>query len=355
MDEIDLPLGQYKIGLQAIDEIRFGDYSGSAWRGLFGHALKRTVCVTREPHCSGCMLYHSCVYSWIFETPPPEDSKIMRRYPAVPHPFILSPEFSLRKASAGELMDIGLTLVGKANQYLPYVIEAFRRMGEQGIGSSKSRFKLIHLKQHVDSAQGNWQALYENGRLQKPADPLTPKLPALPKSLEVTFVTPLRIRSGGQLMNPARFAFRPFISSLLRRLSALSYFHTDTPLECDFRAFVDLAGSIKVHEKQLYWHDWTRYSSRQKTSMKMGGLLGSFKLHGEQIEPFWPVLHLAQWMHAGKGAVMGLGKYAINPDSTYSSRLDFSSNSTLYSPPSGVAMPCNNPAITRHCTLSGNE
>ncbi|RUM92165.1 MAG: hypothetical protein DSZ28_09850 [Thiothrix sp.] len=176
MEKIHLPLGRYRIGLQAIDEISFRGYSGSAWRGLFGHALKRTVCVTRESHCSGCMLYHSCVYSWIFETPPPEDSKIMCRYPAVPHPFVLSPEFSLRKTPVGKPIDIGLTLVGKANQYLPYVIEAFRRMGEQGIGPSKSRFKLIQVKQKIDLLQGNWQALYENGRLQKSADPQTPKL-----------------------------------------------------------------------------------------------------------------------------------------------------------------------------------
>jgi hypothetical protein len=315
MEKIHLPLGRYRIGLQAIDEISFRDYSGSAWRGLFGHALKRTVCVTREPHCSECMLYHSCVYSWIFETPPPKDSKIMRRYPAAPHPFILSPEFSLRKTPARKQINIALTLVGKANQYLPYVVETFRRMGEQGIGSSKSRFKLIHLKQQIDSTQDSWQMLYENGRLLKPADPLTPKLLALPKSLEIIFITPLRIRSDGQLMNPDRFAFRPFLSGLLRRLSALSYFHTDTPLECDFRALVKLAGLVKVQEKQLQWHDWTRYSSRQKTTMKMGGLLGSIKLSGEQVEPFWPVLHLGQWVHAGKGAVMGLGKYEINSDS----------------------------------------
>lgn len=29
-------------------------YAGSAWRGAFGHALKRLVCVTREPACPPC-------------------------------------------------------------------------------------------------------------------------------------------------------------------------------------------------------------------------------------------------------------------------------------------------------------
>jgi len=39
----------------------------------------------------------------------------------------------------------------------------------------------------------------------------------------------------------------------------------------------------------------------------------------------------------------------------YSSRLGFRSNSTLYSLPGGVAIPCNSPAITRHCALPRNE
>lgn len=69
---------------------------------------------------------------------------------------------------------------------------------------------------------------------------------------------------------------------------------------------------VTIQEAELRWRDWTRYSSRQKTQMKMGGLLGSIRLPGEQIEPFWPVIQLGQWVHAGKGSVMGLGKYRID-------------------------------------------
>jgi hypothetical protein len=46
------------------------DYSGAAWRGVFGHALKQLVCVTRERNCLDCLLYRSCVYPYIFEAPP---------------------------------------------------------------------------------------------------------------------------------------------------------------------------------------------------------------------------------------------------------------------------------------------
>jgi CRISPR/Cas system endoribonuclease Cas6 (RAMP superfamily) len=39
----------------------------------------------------------------------------------------------------------------------------------------------------------------------------------------------------------------------------------------------------------------------------MGGLLGALSLPLAGIEPFWPFLALAPWVHVGKGATMGLG------------------------------------------------
>ena len=45
----------------------------------------------------------------------------------------------------------------------------------------------------------------------------------------------------------------------------------------------------------------------------MGGLLGTVDLSGEGLAPFWPFLHLGQWTHAGKGTIMGLGHYQIEP------------------------------------------
>jgi len=61
----------------------------------------------------------------------------------------------------------------------------------------------------------------------------------------------------------------------------------------------------------LHWHDWTRYSGRQKESMKMGGLLGDLRLHGLGLSTFWPALWHGQWVHLGKGTSFGLGVYRV--------------------------------------------
>lgn len=123
MDAIELPIAQYRFYLRARSDFQLPAYSGSAWRGLFGRALKRTVCVTRQPDCKQCLLWRSCVYSYIFETPPPLDSPVMRKYTAAPHPFIITPDpAQKRQLSTGDDLWFDFTLIGKANQHLPYII-----------------------------------------------------------------------------------------------------------------------------------------------------------------------------------------------------------------------------------------
>jgi hypothetical protein len=41
-------------------------YPGSAWRGAFGHALKRIVCAMRLRPCHGCALSDVCVHTAFF-------------------------------------------------------------------------------------------------------------------------------------------------------------------------------------------------------------------------------------------------------------------------------------------------
>lgn len=43
----------------------------------------------------------------------------------------------------------------------------------------------------------------------------------------------------------------------------------------------------------------------------MGGLVGSFTPQASDLGPWWPILWIGQWLHAGKGTSMGLGKYRI--------------------------------------------
>lgn len=48
---VQLPVGKYRFVFAADPAARLPAFAGSAWRGAFGHALKRAVCVTRLHHC----------------------------------------------------------------------------------------------------------------------------------------------------------------------------------------------------------------------------------------------------------------------------------------------------------------
>ncbi len=47
----------------------------------------------------------------------------------------------------------------------------------------------------------------------------------------------------------------------------------------------------------------------------MGGVVGSVTYEAPTanvLAPYWPLLRAGQWVHVGKGCVMGLGKYRIS-------------------------------------------
>lgn len=272
-----LPLARYCLRLKPLGEVRLPRYAGSAWRGAFGRALRNTVCVTRLPSCADCLLLSSCAYPYIFETLPPPDAAKMRRYAAVPHPFVLD----LPAAPDGEIYSLGLTLFGRSDRHFPYVLHAMLVAAERGIGSARTRFSL----ERVDQQQGDeWAPIY------RPGEPLTaqparmPEPTPMPPRARLVLETPLRLRRGEHYVRPEDFRF----ADLVRRAAGVS------PEAADLR-----------------WHDWTRYSSRQRTTMEMGGLLGAVDLDLTSMEPFWPYFWLGQWTHAGKGTTMGLGKYRI--------------------------------------------
>ena len=313
----DFPrVARYRLTFRAPGGARFGAYAGSAWRGALGHALKRVVCVTRQPTCEPCLLYRSCAYPYIFETPPPPGAAKMRLYKAAPHPFVIEPwDYGPRSLEAGATTTIRLVLVGRAITQLPYLVLALGRAGEQGLGPGRSRLDLRTVEQEATLGGEDWREIYGEDELLDPLPAMPSTCPAPPGNgeLEVRLCTPLRLRREGANLTPADFGFRPWFSALLRRVSMLSYFHGERAMETDFRGLVAAADQVLLAEPRLRWRDWTRYSSRQRTTLQMGGLVGSFRLAAGQCEMFWPYLWFGQWVHAGRGASMGLGRYELCP------------------------------------------
>jgi hypothetical protein len=260
------------------------------------------------------MLYRCCAYPYIFETPPAPDAKKMRLYTAAPHPFVFELALDAHKATSENTLDIGFSLFGRGNQYLPYVLHALEKAGTEGLGGrhrQRSQLVLDKLQQTNNHNGSQWHTIYQPGQTLSAMPAGSPDIPDMPERIIMHFITPLRLNRDKHNITPEQFQFSDIFINLMRRISMLSYFHTDAALEADFSTLANHARTIEFSDKQLGWHDWSRYSSRQKTAIQMGGLTGTAELDMHGLNVFWPYLWLGQWTHAGKGTSMGLGHYRI--------------------------------------------
>ncbi|MBE0426417.1 MAG: CRISPR system precrRNA processing endoribonuclease RAMP protein Cas6 [Nitrospirae bacterium] len=299
-------------------------YKGSTFRGGFGYAFKRVVCAIRDKECPDCLLKEKCIYSYVFETPPPSDSTIMRKYKTAPHPFVIEPPPEKKRGfKPGDEITFGLTLIGRAIDYLPYFIYTFDELGKIGIGKGKTGYELKEVgcngKKIYDSSTKTLKPFKTasldigNPTLENPQN--NPPLGKggeggfISNLLTLNFITPTRILYNSHLILDLEFHI--LIRNLLRRLSLLYYFHCNgDPSEWDFKGMIEKAKEVKVKNKDLRWYDWERYSGRQATRLKMGGFVGSITFEAG-IDPFIPLIKAGEVLHVGKGTGFGLGKYRI--------------------------------------------
>ena len=307
-----LYFSKFSFHLEARDTIILPPYKGSTFRGGFGHAFKRIVCSARRRSCDECLLRKRCIYIYVFDTPPPEGSEVLRKYTNVPHPFVIEPPLDPGRIYApGEPLVFSLVLVGRATEYLPYFIYTFEELGDIGIGKGRGRYRLTKV---VQNGCGGETAVYSASEKALSADRRTLTPADLPTdhgentTLTLRFLTPARIISRGSLV--VDLEFHHLVRSLLRRVSSLTYFHCSSRLELDFRGMIESAAAVTTVERRLRWYDWERYSARQATRMKMGGVVGAVRFRGK-LHDFMPLVRIGEFLHVGKGTSFGLGRYMV--------------------------------------------
>ena len=350
-------LAKFRFTVCARDQIRLPDYKGAVFRGGFGYAFKKVVCVVKGKPCDACLLKQKCIYSYIFETPPPENAEILRLYPKVPHPFVIEPPLTEKQVFApGESFSFHLILIGNAIDYLPYFIYTFTELGKQGIGQGRGRYDLVqvegiglegasveiytdktqtlanrypiiqahqldHQRPVAETSPPEGQHFAVNGRSgDKPGTEIPAVAPPHKEGKDpapagnhrnittISFKTPLRIRFDGQITD--NLEFHVLLRNLLRRVSSLSYFHCGTRLDMDFRGLIGKSRAVRQTASDIHWYDWRRYSTRQQEWMSLGGIVGRVLYEGDMSD-FMALLRLGEYIHVGKGTSFGLGKYEM--------------------------------------------
>jgi len=168
---------------------------GNTLRGAFGSAFRRLVCIPQCRDARHCPLGEACPYKAIFEPSPPAGVDRLTRNQDAPRPFVFRPplDFETRNSKLetrdakieirnpklesgvaanlalpseskiqnpkskidpiqnpkskttyfpGEVFEFDLILIGKAVDYLPYFVLAFREVTRQGFGLNRARCEL---------------------------------------------------------------------------------------------------------------------------------------------------------------------------------------------------------------------
>lgn len=311
-----IPYVRLRMMMEAEEPAVLPPFQGSMLRGAFGHALRRTACVMgAEQECASCRLRHACAYTRIFEPyvegePPP----FLRGIDQAVRPYVFEPLGGTgdgeERLAPGDPLRFDLLLFGQAVDLQAYAFLAVERMARAGLGAGRQRFRLVRVE--APGPEGAARTLFSLGSppATAPAPVVMPAEAALPPGrLALRLETPLRVKVRDHLNG--RPSFRDLVFNMLRRVLEVAHFHVaGAAIDWSFRELLDGASAVRVVAADLRWHDWERWSNRQQSSMKLGGLVGRLVLEGD-LTPFAALLGAAQVVHVGKGATFGLGKLTV--------------------------------------------
>ena len=316
MSSPTLPISLYTFTFKALQPIIDVTFSASLWHGQFGRSLRHIVqCIQPRSECKDCMLLHHCDYAFLFNGTPPVNREIMRKYQNIPVPYAFcSPISQSMQVQTGELFSIQMRLIGSSCHKLPTLIKSMENIGQSGLEKRRYRATLNSVSVQPQDQQGQETLLYANGLLLSLAKEKTPTIPPCPKFIRLQWCSPYRAKSVKGNRKTSTIDIAKLMMSLIRRVSLLQNFYTDTPLKTDFIALKKLSSQLEKAciEKSLQFSlAEGRFSVKHKQRLPTSGILGTLDLSLQGLDDLWPYLFLGQFLNVGQNASMGFGRYKV--------------------------------------------
>ena len=319
-----------RFGLEVAARASLPPYKGDPLRRALLWHLGTMWCRQPERCRNGCRAPQVCAFGRLLEpqVDPAWSEPLRRLMGTTPPPaYVLWDEQDRRReVDAGELFHFELTLVGEAAiRQLPAFIAAMMVAGEQGIGRERLRARLERVdalagpdgQAHPLLVNGVWQGDPVDGVLLRYADGqawaedhvsrFAPHAPVT--RLRVHFLSPVKIKERGEVAEEPGFA--ALARAVVRRLRILSEVHGagEWP-QAEYGPLLDLADVVRLEHHETTWVGTTRRS--RQGDMPLEGFVGqAWYASDADLRLLLPVLWLGQWVHVGKGAVWGCGRYQV--------------------------------------------
>ena len=301
------PLIKLRLTFRALQDMNFPMYAGSALRGIFGKSLRRVSCLAKKEDCAGCAAMSTCPYAAVFEN----GYIAVSKGEEMMNPYVIEPMTMGQKIiKQGECFTFHHLLFGNAVEKMSYVLLAWSKTGNMGFTKERTQARLIRVHQIL--ADGTEALLYDFETEDAETVPAVPDF-SLPDERETTAVrvrlkTPLRIHHRGHPVSQDKLTAHDFLIALIRRQQTLAKQHIPDFPPIDFDDLRPAIDGADLTDANLHWFDWSRYSSRQKTKIALGGIMGEFTLTGD-LTKLYPYLITGKYFHVGKSAVLGMGGY----------------------------------------------
>ena len=253
-------------------------FIGSQLRGAFGYALKRVSCINPSFKCDGCFATTNCLFYDFYEA-----KSVYRKYRF---------DFELGK----ELYDFSFYLFDDVCEKLPYIVSAFNLMlTKYGLGKDRKKYENFNMFI-------NGKSCIEDDNIRLPKDFIKEFKPTkYHPNILIKFKTPLRIKRNNRFIRDDSLSLKDIINSIYHRKLRL----TSKELQ---KYPYEIKG--EVVKKELYYQELMRLSNRQKTKMKLGGLMGEMQIENID-EKSYEFLKLGEIIGSGKSTVFGLGKIEV--------------------------------------------
>ncbi len=282
------------------------EYAGSMLRGVYGNSLRKISCMTGQKKCDNCPIITTCPYPELFE-PVGDMTHIGRNVKSIPAPYVIqAPAWGARELKKGDELIFNIRLFGVPARRVPFVFQAWRQALRYGIGRKPNKASaLISNIRHLETGQNLFD---DKGNFVQH----TPSIPNIevgnhPTDIVIEFKTPYRSQKQGNPISVEDITPRRLITDIIRRAILLTDFYGNASDSGDWQIdkWLAMADNIR-NTKELYWQDWKRYSNRQHSSMRLGGLMGKWYWKDVQAE-IATLLKIGNIIHVGKQTVFGFG------------------------------------------------
>jgi hypothetical protein len=303
---------------------------GNMLRGAFGNAFRRLCCIPQCRDARSCPLAESCPYKQIFEPSPPPGAERLSKNQDIPRPFIFRPPPSTQTHfERGESFEFELVLIGRALEFIPYFVLAFRELVDVGLGLNRGRCMLDVVEElglsspvsgRLSSVAFVYSAEDQLFRSVKGIDSsewiesriceLQSAIHNSQSAIRISFLTPTFIRVDGKVIREPEF--HHIFKRLRDRINALSTFFGDGPLDVDFRGLGERSQKIRRVAARFEWIDRARTSAKTGQRHDLSGFVGDATYEGA-LDEFLPWLVLGEPTHVGRFTAWGHGRFEIGP------------------------------------------